>query len=520
MVLSDIATQGQLYGGNTRGSFREPDDPRSDRKSVMVEFSSPNIGMPLSATTLRCTILGEYVASLYTSMGWEVFRWSYLGDWGRHLWLLAVGLERYGWEPPVCNPSLERLFNISAKMDQQFSSELDKLREYKKMERDTSEIETQGLFADVSLFEKRVHDGDHNAKQLVAQVRNLVSAAYMKEYTRLNIAFDSVDGESSVSPHVILEVESSLKELGLCQESGGCLLMEEGLFKGTHYGRVLRTSRSTTYFLREIASALDRSRNPGFDKMVYVTSIDQKAHFSRVHQTLDYLGFSDVTRRLEHVYFSPPKPRSFEALCMQAVLDRFQKAARDLVQHDKWASRNFARLSHDGYDILGTTALRVQVLSEKRLSFRSRVSPPDPDRLGDFAENSGLRLQWWYLRLSSALSNTGIDPLEGNGECSALFDGQYVSRGRSVSDCIRLLIQFPNVVKSSFDSLEPSTILKYLFRLVDELSIVLDDDTLQLEPTTALGHATLRLLGSIRQVLENGMRILGIVPLGIAYLQT
>lgn len=61
------------YGTNTSGNG----------KSIIVEFSSPNIAKPFHAGHLRSTIIGAFIANLYEANGWSVTRMNYLGDWGK-----------------------------------------------------------------------------------------------------------------------------------------------------------------------------------------------------------------------------------------------------------------------------------------------------------------------------------------------------------------------------------------------------------------------------------------------------
>lgn len=61
------------YGSNEEGKG----------KTIIVEFSSPNIAKPFHAGHLRSTIIGAFLANLYEKNGWTVTRMNYLGDWGK-----------------------------------------------------------------------------------------------------------------------------------------------------------------------------------------------------------------------------------------------------------------------------------------------------------------------------------------------------------------------------------------------------------------------------------------------------
>jgi arginyl-tRNA synthetase len=75
------------YGTNTSGNG----------KSIIVEFSSPNIAKPFHAGHLRSTIIGAFIANLYEANGWSVTRMNYLGDWGKQFGSLSSILLAGWW---------------------------------------------------------------------------------------------------------------------------------------------------------------------------------------------------------------------------------------------------------------------------------------------------------------------------------------------------------------------------------------------------------------------------------------
>ena len=79
-VLPAILKKKAGYGANHNLGLRDPQDP-SKRKKIIVEFSSPNIAKPFHAGHLRSTIIGGFIANLYQTIGWEVYKMNYLGKY-------------------------------------------------------------------------------------------------------------------------------------------------------------------------------------------------------------------------------------------------------------------------------------------------------------------------------------------------------------------------------------------------------------------------------------------------------
>ncbi|KAG5207958.1 hypothetical protein GTR04_0186 [Trichophyton interdigitale] len=91
LILPFIFDRRASYGSNQLQGLRDPHDQSSGKKKVIIEFSSPNIAKEFHAGHLRSTIIGVYISNLYESMGWDVIKVNYLGDWGKQFGLLAVG---------------------------------------------------------------------------------------------------------------------------------------------------------------------------------------------------------------------------------------------------------------------------------------------------------------------------------------------------------------------------------------------------------------------------------------------
>jgi arginyl-tRNA synthetase len=170
--------------------FKNPMQLITAAIKVVVEFSSPNIGKEFDGNHLRSTIIGTYIASLYDSMGWDVVRMNFLGDWGKHIGLLAVGWSKFGSEELFEKEPLRHLVDVYNKIEEIFKPEQEAAKKLRDEGHDKSAIETRGIWAEKDEFFKRMEDGDSDALALWKRFREVCIAKYTDLCARLNISFD------------------------------------------------------------------------------------------------------------------------------------------------------------------------------------------------------------------------------------------------------------------------------------------------------------------------------------------
>ena len=75
-------------------------------RSVIVEYSQPNIAKPLGVHHIIGTVLGQATSNLYRHLGHNVISWNYIGDWGTQFGKLAVAYEKWGRNRWRITPSM------------------------------------------------------------------------------------------------------------------------------------------------------------------------------------------------------------------------------------------------------------------------------------------------------------------------------------------------------------------------------------------------------------------------------
>ena len=148
LLLPYVFDRRSSYGHNAFLGIKDVKSPDSGRKEIIVEFSSPTIAKEFLAGHLRSTIIGAYLANLYTDMGWDVIKANYLGDWGKQFGLLAVGWQRLGSKELFQQNPLEHLLDVYVQINSIFKIEEKARDEAKIRGEDPAILESQGLFAE------------------------------------------------------------------------------------------------------------------------------------------------------------------------------------------------------------------------------------------------------------------------------------------------------------------------------------------------------------------------------------
>ena len=112
-------------------------------KTVIIDYSSPNIAKPMHIGHLRSTIIGETLSNLYTALGYKVIRWNYLGDWGTQFGKLIAAYKLWGKKEEVEKNPIPTLLALYIKFHKEMKSnpDLEKLgqEEFKKLEKGDKE---------------------------------------------------------------------------------------------------------------------------------------------------------------------------------------------------------------------------------------------------------------------------------------------------------------------------------------------------------------------------------------------
>jgi arginyl-tRNA synthetase len=491
------------YGCDVSLGLRDAASPDLGRKKLVVDFSSPNIASEFQGKHLRSTIIGSFISNLYESMGWDVSKINYLGDWGKPIGLLGAGWERFGSEELFEADPTGHLLDVYHKINEEFIPAQLESKRIRDAKGDPAEFESTGVFAERNAFFKRMEDREEKAIEFWKRVREVNIENYTKLYARLNITFDEYSGESQVSPTVMEEVEEILKSKGICKSSEGSWVIDLKEHTGMKLGMAIIRNRTgtTTYLLRELAAILERYRKYNFDKMIYVVASDtHTTHFPRVFKILELMGMKDLADKLEWIHFNEGSQMSKQlgegkGHMLGDILDQYESAMVESLKENPEKSALLGDNDKEALAAIGTTALLAQELAAKR----THNHPFDITQMTSFNEGSGPDLQYWYAKLCSVLNPYHATLDIADEDYASVEDADH-------SNLLRYLIQYPDITHTAYTTTESAGILSYLSSITWQLSVCLGEEEINPSPAQVLLYEV------TRGVLENGMRVLGIKP--------
>ncbi|MEF3303519.1 arginine--tRNA ligase [Paenibacillus sp. GYB003] len=476
-VLGDVLRQGDRYGCRAIGSG----------KTIVIDFSSPNIAKPFHVGHLRSTVIGNALYRIHRFLGYDCVGINHLGDWGTQFGKLITAYKLWGDRNEVEAGGIEELMRLYVKFHDEAEAkpELD----------DTA----RAWFV-------KLERGDEEALELWRWFKAISYKEFERIYGLLGVTFDSDAGESFYNDKMGAVVEE-LKAKGLLEEDQGAYLVRLDDFNMPP-ALILKKDGATLYHTRDIAAALYRQRTYGFAKAIYVTDYAQNLHFQQWFKVIDLMGYEWADRlvhvpfgrvNLEGVKFST---RKGNVVLLEELLRQAIDKTRDIIESKNPSLDDKDEVAKQ----VGVGAIVFNDLSNNRIK---DVSFSWKDVL-NFEGESGPYVQYTYARACSVLRKAGLSAQKA-GEAFAGesgFDASLLANPEA-QQVVKELAAFPDKVVQAMDKLEPSIVSRHLIdiaqsfnRFYHECPILTDD--------AALKTARLALVACACVVLRVGLGLIGL----------
>ena len=474
---------------------------------VMVEYSSPNTNKPLHLGHIRNNLLGYALSNIIAANGNRVVKTNIVNDRGIHICKSMLAWQKWGEgaTPESCGKKGDHLIgDYYVAFDKHYKAELAELME-KGMSKEEAEAASP-LMAEAREMLVKWEAGDKEVRALWEKMNNWVYEGFDETYKRLGVDFDKIYYESDT---YLVGKETVLGglEKGLFyrreDESVWADLTKEGLDEKL----LLRSDGTSVYMTQDIGTAQLRFRDYPIDKMVYVVGNEQNYHFQVLSLLLDRLGFS-WGKGLVHfsygmVELPEGKMKSREGTVVDAddLMDEMINTARETSEElggklNDLTAEEKAEINR----IIGLGALKyfmLKVDARKNMLFNPKESI-------DFNGNTGPFIQYTYARTRSIERKAA--------EAGVNVDTANTPESISEKECgiIRMLNEFPAVIRQAGTDYSPSGIANYTYELAKEYNQFYHDFSILREENESIKAFRILLTRNVGKVIKTAMNILGI----------
>ncbi len=474
---------------------------------VMVEYSSPNTNKPLHLGHIRNNLLGYALSNIIAANGNRVVKTNIVNDRGIHICKSMLAWQKWGnGETPASSGKKgdHLIGDYYVAFDKHYKAELASLMD-SGMTKEEAEAASP-LMAEAREMLVKWEAGDKEVRSLWETMNGWVYEGFDETYRKLGVGFDKIYYESDtylVGKETVLEG----LEKGIFYRRPDASVWADLSGDGLDEKLLLRSDGTSVYMTQDIGTAQLRFRDYPIDKMVYVVGNEQNYHFQVLSLLLDKLGFS-WGKGLVHfsygmVELPEGKMKSREGTVVDAddLMEEMIATARETSEElggklDGLTKEEAAEINR----IIGLGALKyfmLKVDARKNMLFNPKESI-------DFNGNTGPFIQYTYARTRSIerkAADAGVN-IESASSPAAISEKEC--------SLIRMLNEYPAVVRQAGSDYSPSGIATYAYELAKEYNQFYHDYSILREEDAAVKAFRIILTRNVGKIIKSAMSLLGI----------
>lgn len=468
-ILSKVIIEKDNYGKSKDG----------EGKTIVIDYSSPNIAKPFHVGHLRSTVIGNALYNIYSALGYKCIGVNHLGDWGTQFGKLIVAYKKWGNKEAVEKDDIKELSRIYVKF-------------HEEAEKDNS------LNDEARSWLVKMQDGDEEALSLWKWFCDVSMKEFERIYKRLNIKFDYYTGESFYNDKMSAVVDE-IREKGLLKESNGAKIVDLEEYNMPPC-LILRSDGGTLYPTRDISAAIYRKNEYDFYKCLYLTALDQNLHFAQWFKVVELMGY-DWYEGLVHIPFGlvslgdgKLSTRKGHVVLMEDILNSAVEKTLSIIEEKNADLKDKNKVSEE----VGIGAVVFNDL------FNSRIKNVvfDLDRMLNFDGETGPYVQYTHARACSILRRENFNGINFEVDYSLLTD-------EATFNVCKILGEYNSKLKDASEKNEPYILTRFIVSLCQAFNVFYNENNIK-SAEGDLKNARIAVVYAVKTVIASALNILGI----------
>lgn len=470
-VLEEINNHENDFGKSNEGTG----------KTVLIDYSAPNIAKPFHVGHLRTTLIGNALYKIYKYLGYNTIGINHLGDYGTQFGKMIEAYKMWGSEYDLSENAINKMVDMYVRINNLCKEDEEVLERCRENFR---------------LLEK----GDKYCTELWEHFKEISLKEFDKIYDILGVKFDSLNGEAFYADKTD-EVVEMLKEKGKLTESEGAEIVDltdEGIETPCI---IKKANGSTIYATRDLAAILYRARTYDFDKCLYVVAYEQNLHFKQIFAVAKYLVDEKYVKGLKHVSYGMVQLPTGK---MSTRLGNVVKI-EDLITETIEKAKEIITTKNPKLENKDEVAKKVGIAA---IIFNTLSTTNNKDQIFDwntalnFQGETGPYIQYTYVRTKSVLEKVGKIPTVSEVDFSTLTDDSSIK-------VLKSLYAFKETLEMTVEKNEPAILARYLIEVSQNYSNFYNDNKVLVEDEK-VKNSRAYLTYAVGTVLKTGASLLGI----------
>ena len=472
-------------------------------ETFIIEFSSPNTNKPLHLGHIRNNLLGYSISKILEANGKKVQKVQIINDRGIHICKSMIAWKQFanGSTPKSLNVKGDKFVGDYYIMFDKIHKEQMKDLIESGMDKDLA-YESTDIMKSAKEELTKWENNDKETREIWKMMNDWVYNGFDKTYNLLGVSFDKNYFESDtylLGKDIILE---GLKNNVLYKRDDSSVWINLDS-DGFDEKLLLRSDGTSVYITQDLGTAVQRiSDHSNVKGMIYTVGNEQDYHFKVLFKILKKLGY-DWADNLYHLSYGmvdlpTGKMKSREGTVVDAddliyeLIDTVKETTKSL---DKYQSSN-ELLDYEEYRKIALAALKYYILKvdpKKNILF-------NPEESIDLTGNTGPFIQYAYVRIKSILKKVNKD---------AGINIEYKLNEKE-KEVIKVIHEFPSVIKSSYKELSPALIANYLYDLVKSYNSLYQNHHILNSESKDSTSIRLTISSKTAEIIESCCDLLGI----------